>query len=646
MSLQAGSAWVGVVLAALAGRAAADAARDYEMLFGKEDRSATATSATADDAALARKLADAAKATGDAPELKRLLCRKALAFGVKSPAGCAAALEAVALLEAALPDERPACLRMRLDVCSARYRWAPRGERPAAAEDYLRAAMACAEDDVSAGRLDAAAALYAKAYPVARYNRLALLAEIVSRRKALTQRMAAETRSRARLKSLSAAMAKDPTDVRAREALIRLHLVERDDVASANKLLTPNVSEVLRTCVPLAAKPIAQTPEAQCLELAQWYRRLADQAPQAYRPKPLSRAAGYVRRFLSLRKTDDVRSLQARLLLKGALDELGRLGVACVGTAKWFDGLRRLSENNLLAMPGRLCHGEGKSFREMPKAGGLLVGLKVSYHMYSIHRTIGSVQPIFLTAAGRVEGQVYGQESKDVHVVEARSGYAVGGLGGTACHRVDGLRLVFMKIGRDGLDATQRYDSEWLGGNKGQVDTQLAGDGQFVVGIGGTCKDHLRSLGIIQARALSAAVTGGSLDLVVLMPQSVDVGWRTLTVNRPIDREGPTLEGKACRRYLGAHAPSHVVYRLPAWARGKRLLARGFMGAENSRNGVKFIVRIDGKTVYQSREVTKTASWVDIAVRIPAGARKLELAVGDLGDREGKHAYWVRPRIE
>ena len=130
------------------------------------------------------------------------------------------------------------------------------------------------------------------------------------------------------------------------------------------------------------------------------------------------------------------------------------------------------------------------------------------------------------------------------------------------------------------------------------------------------------------------------------MPQSSDVGWGSLTVNRPIDREGPIVEGKACRRYLGAHAPSHVVYRLPAWTGGKRLLARGFMRQKRSRNGVKFIVRIDGKTLHRSREVTKTASCVDIAVRIPAGARKLELAVDDLGDREANHAYWVRPRIE
>jgi hypothetical protein len=118
-----GLAAMGVVLAAWAGQAAADAEGDYESLFGKEDRAATASPVTADDGALAGKLVEAAKVTRDAPELKRLLCRKAFAFGVKDPSGCEAALKAVELIEANFPDERLACRRMRMDARSAQYRW-------------------------------------------------------------------------------------------------------------------------------------------------------------------------------------------------------------------------------------------------------------------------------------------------------------------------------------------------------------------------------------------------------------------------------------------------------------------------------------------------------------------------------------------
>ncbi len=627
----------------------ADAKSDYEMLFGKEDRAASASRTTADDAALAGKLLEAAKTARDASDLKRLLCRKAHAFGLKNRAGYTAALEAVKLLERTFPDERPQCREMRLEVLALRYRWVPRSERRVAGEDYLRALLACAEARESAGRQEEAAALYAKACSIAQYNRSGLLEEIAARRKELTQRIATEARTRVRVRTLSEALEKDPTDVRAREDLIRCHLLELDDPAAAKKLVNTSVSELLRTCVPLAARPIEETPQAQCLELAKWYRQLAAQAPQAHRERPLVRARWYLQRFLRLRDAEDVKTLQARLILKAVMADLNRLGAACVGTAKWFQRLRRLFENGAFAMTDRVRGGGGNLFVETAREGGLLIGLKVTCHMYSIHRTIGSVQPIFLTAEGRVEGKIHGKASGEVRAVEAKPGYAVGAIHGIGGHRIDGFKVIFMGIGTRGLDPTKRYESEWLGGNKGREDTKLAGDGGFVIGIIGTQGAQVHSLGLVQVKSTGLWEGAGALDLTEFPPSSVTVGWRSLTVSRPIcddGEKGPNIDGKPVKPYLGASARSAIVYRLPLGAGGRRLLPRGWMAQPDSRNGVKFIVRIDGKKVYQSRTVNITDPWVDIDVRIPVGAKVLELAVDDLGDKGGDRSYWVRPRIE
>lgn len=69
------------------------------------------------------------------------------------------------------------------------------------------------------------------------------------------------------------------------------------------------------------------------------------------------------------------------------------------------------------------------------------------------------------------------------------------------------------------------------------------------------------------------------------------------------------------------------------------------MAQSDSRNGVKYIVRIDGKGVYQSRKVMPADPWVDVDVPIPVGAKELELIVDDLGDNRGDRAYWVQPRL-
>jgi len=69
------------------------------------------------------------------------------------------------------------------------------------------------------------------------------------------------------------------------------------------------------------------------------------------------------------------------------------------------------------------------------------------------------------------------------------------------------------------------------------------------------------------------------------------------------------------------------------------------MAQSDSRNGVRYIVRIDAKRVHQSRDVTPADAWVDVDVPIPVAARELELIVDDLGDNKGDRAYWVQPRL-
>ena len=110
---------------------------------------------------------------------------------------------------------------------------------------------------------------------------------------------------------------------------------------------------------------------------------------------------------------------------------------------------------------------------------------------------IGSVRPIYLTANGITDGaNTY--PATPAHPVgsarvEARAGYAVGGIKGNG----RGFKIVFMRIEGTRLNPTDRYESEWLGGQGGE-ETLLGGDGRPVVGIFGQAGGMVDSLGLVQ----------------------------------------------------------------------------------------------------------------------------------------------------
>jgi Leucine-rich repeat (LRR) protein len=97
--------------------------------------------------------------------------------------------------------------------------------------------------------------------------------------------------------------------------------------------------------------------------------------------------------------------------------------------------------------------------------------------------TITAIAPIYGGPNPRRTGP-YGLADALPIRVEAEEGYAVAGLVGRASDRIEGLRLVFMRL-RDGkLDPHDRYESRWIGGRgSGNLDVRMAGDGKPIVGM-------------------------------------------------------------------------------------------------------------------------------------------------------------------
>lgn len=142
--------------------------------------------------------------------------------------------------------------------------------------------------------------------------------------------------------------------------------------------------------------------------------------------------------------------------------------------------------------------GGGGPFDDVFKGGALLTGFRVTTAtFYGGHLTVKSLQPIFLSGRGRDLGAVHGIPNGPPLVVEAKKGYAVGALVAETGHRVDGFRLVFMRIGASGLQPMDSYESEWMGGKGGGGERTIGGDGKWVIGVHGRQGADLDAIGFL-----------------------------------------------------------------------------------------------------------------------------------------------------
>ncbi len=132
-------------------------------------------------------------------------------------------------------------------------------------------------------------------------------------------------------------------------------------------------------------------------------------------------------------------------------------------------------------------------------------------------------------------------------------------------------------------------------------------------------------------------------------PASATVGWATLGMNRMPREMAPSgkcrCRGREFTRYICAHAPSRVVYRLPEGARRFTALV-GLSDTSGGHGSVAFVVVGDGRTLFKSAVLTGTSKPVPVDVDV-TGIKQLELVCDQDGGGQGwDHSVWFEPRLE
>jgi len=142
--------------------------------------------------------------------------------------------------------------------------------------------------------------------------------------------------------------------------------------------------------------------------------------------------------------------------------------------------------------------GGGSPFASRGPEGAPLVGLRHTTIVWAGHRIIRSLTPLFRVdgeiRAGAVRGRPHGPELETL----ARPGYAVGGLLVRSGHRVDGFRIVFMRVEGRRLDRSDVYSSAWIGGQGGGDERLLGCSGRVVTGIRGRHGADLDAIGLLE----------------------------------------------------------------------------------------------------------------------------------------------------
>lgn len=119
-----------------------------------------------------------------------------------------------------------------------------------------------------------------------------------------------------RIETLKARLADKPTSQSIAKELVRLYVVELRDPDSASPYADKTGDENVAKLLGLAARPLADLPEASCLQLGAWYHTLTAGSSNPGREYALSQAERCYARFLELHTTGDAAKLKATLSLQ------------------------------------------------------------------------------------------------------------------------------------------------------------------------------------------------------------------------------------------------------------------------------------------------------------------------------------------
>jgi serine/threonine protein kinase len=373
-----------------------------------------------------------------------------------------------------------------------------------------KAYLAVMEEGIASGQYDAALTVTSKAEASARGANDALL---VARVQSVAKDLSFLQRENASVRTSLKTLEQKPDDPAANLAVGRFASLGAGDWAKGLPMLVKGSEALLKAA---AEKDLAAGDDAGSQVAAgdAWWAAAEKEQSADYKKRMQARAARWY--LGALPGATGLAKLQSEARLK----QVGGL----------------LLPSPLLTQRTELVGGSGGAgYDDSSRDGGVLVGLRMNWADQGL-QVLKAVQPLFSSGSSLHEGPVRGKPQGTFKEAVAKPGYAVGGILARGSNRVNGMKVVFMKIAGIGLDPRDSYESAWFG-DRGANDVRLGLDGTYVLGICGGAFEDVDSLGLLMLRrgegrsapAPAAAPAGsgsplpkGTIDLLALVDPAKD----------------------------------------------------------------------------------------------------------------------------
>ena len=290
----------------------------------------------------------------------------------------------------------------------------------------------------------------------------------------------------------------NPDDAAAHEVVGRWYCVARDDWDQALTHFAKGTDPTLRA---LAARELADPPQdamAQAELAAAWWD-VAQGSDSAIREAMTYHARCWYEKALP--SLSGVHKARAEMRIADSPQTTPR----GIRGKDIFTVVRKALRTRSIIEGPPIGVAAGTTFQDMTTDDGVVVGFTLTIGKFGSgfrYSAVGSIQPLYLTSRGIVPGQVLGKRSGQVTTIQAKNGYAVGGLQVVVTQsRVRALRVVFMKIQGSQLNVRDAYQSDWYCDSPDENAPMLSGNGKPVVGLTGhTRSTELRRLALITIR--------------------------------------------------------------------------------------------------------------------------------------------------
>jgi len=261
----------------------------------------------------AARLLNAATELSAKPDAQARVYQAAYTHGIRRAKGFASAMKAAEALIKAKPTEATLWRKRLLYIHRRVWQTAPKDRKKQAVVAYIDQLIAAGQACADAGEPTEALKFYSDANRMVRSDAPKRREELSLRIRRTTRRQKVQNDIRKYMRFLKV----KPDNIGARESLIMLYVLEFDDPASAQKHITPDVSETLRTFVPLAMKDVESIRAGECMDLGDWYMSLAKTASSTSKAAALVRGRIYYERLIRL-TSDPVKLIAARSKLAEA----------------------------------------------------------------------------------------------------------------------------------------------------------------------------------------------------------------------------------------------------------------------------------------------------------------------------------------